>query len=245
MSDDRIADVRSISDDAPREVNVNRLTIRVNASTPNYPKVRLLIDGEDLLASTGNNEGNDPADILDTGALLPVEPARRIAFYGCGCGEFGCANVAGVITRRDDRIEWTDFRSLTGVYHSALCEPEDGPDPATTDEWDAPSRRHDLPTLSFDAADYLVVVREAMADRSWETRPRAVIRHIRARRPEMKHWAARHGESITVHHLVNGMAWSTDLPVPSGPPDRLAVGLVALLDQGVDPRAIEVGNMWA
>jgi hypothetical protein len=32
------------------------------------------------------------------------------------------------------------------------------------------------PTLTFDADQYLAVVRDAMEDRGWETRPRAVIR---------------------------------------------------------------------
>jgi hypothetical protein len=223
---------------------VDRLAICIDTSTPNYPQVRLLVDGDDMLASTGDNEGNDPADILDTGALLPTDPPRRIAFYGCGCGEFGCANVAGLIISRDDRIEWTDFRSLTGAYHSALPEPGEGPDPAVSDDWDVPPRRHHLPTLSFETKQYMDVVREAMADRSWETRPRAVIRHLRELRPDLTHWAARHGQSITVHHRVNGMAWSTDLQVPAGPTDRLAEALLTLLDQGIDPRRIAAEDLW-
>jgi hypothetical protein len=227
-------------------VTVNQLTIHVDVSKPNHPQVRLLIDGRDLLASGGVDEANDPADILDTGALLPAEPPRRIAFYGCGCGTFGCANVAGLITRRDDRIVWDDFRSLTGVYHSALPEPEDGPDPATADDWDLPpSRHHDLPAMSFDAADYLAVVHEAMADRSWETRPRAVVRHLLVRRPEMHPWAGEYGDRIVVHHRADGMAWSTDLLVPSGSPEHLAESLIALLDRGVDPREIAArGDLW-
>ena len=40
---------------------MNRLQIRIDSTTPNYPKVRLLIDGSDLLASAGSDEGNDPA----------------------------------------------------------------------------------------------------------------------------------------------------------------------------------------
>jgi hypothetical protein len=225
-------------------VSVNRLAIHIDTSTPNYPQVRLLIDGGDLLASTGDDEGNDPADILDTGALLPTDPPRRIAFYGCGCGEFGCSNVAGLIVRRSSHVEWTDFRPLTGVYHSALPDPAYGPDPAASYDWDMPPKRHGLPTLTFDADEYLAVVRNAMADRSWETRPRAVIRHLRSLRPEMTHWAARHGERITIHHRVGDMAWSTDLQLPPGPTDRLAEALLTLLDQGIDPRRIAAENLW-
>ncbi len=221
---------------------MHRLTIRLDRSTPNYPTVRLLVDDVDLLATTGDDQGNDPADILDTGALLPTDPPRRIALYGCGCGEFGCSTVAALIVRQAERIRWTDFRSLTGAYHSAL--PEHGPDPAASCEPDLPASRHDLPTLTFDAGQYLAVVRSAMADRSWETRPRAVIRHLRSRRPELGHWAARHGERVTVHHRVDGMAWSTDLTVPPGPVDRLAETLLALLDQGIDPRRIAAERLW-
>lgn len=83
-----------------------------------------------------------------------------------------------------------------------------------------------------------------MNDRSWETRPRAVVRHHLSLRPQTSHWAARHGDSITVRHRVDGMAWSTDLQVSPGPADLLAESLVALLDQGVDPRRIAAENLW-
>lgn len=224
-------------------MRVNELTIRIDSHVPNYPKVRLLIDGEDLLASTGADEGNDPADILDSGALLPQDPPRRIAFYGCACGEFGCANVAGLVVRRDHHVEWADFRTLTGIYHSALPEAGDGPDPLTRieREW---HRSLDLPTLTFERERYLAVVRAATADRSWETRPRAVIRHLKTLRPETTHWAGREGDRITIHHRVGRMPWSTDLLVPPGPPDVLAARLVALLDEDVDPRRIAAEGLW-
>lgn len=83
-----------------------------------------------------------------------------------------------------------------------------------------------------------------MADRSWETRPRAVIRHMKELRPATTHWAAREGDGITVHHPVDRMVWSTDLLVPPGAPDILAARLVALLDDGVDPRRIAAERLW-
>lgn len=222
---------------------MNELTIRVDSSRPHCPKVRLLVDGEEILASSGCDEANDPADILDTGALLPQEPPRRIAFYGCGCGQFGCSTVAGLVIDRGSVVEWTDFLSLTGFYESALPAPEDGPDPA-----EAPSdwthARHPIPTLSFDREQYIRVVQEAMADRSWETRPRAVVRHLRALRPEITHWAAHDGEAITVHHRAAGEVRSTDLLLPRGEPGRLAESLLALLDDGVDPRRIAAERLW-
>lgn len=224
---------------------MSELTISIDSRIPNYPKVRLLIDGEDVLASAGCDEGNDPADIIDSGALLPQAPPRRIAFYGCGCGEFGCANVAGLIVGRGDQVEWTGFRSLTGVYHAALPEPGDGPDPVAVLERAGRRPLLDLPTLVFEREHYVAVVRASMADRSWETRPRAVIRHLKVLRPGATHWAAREGERITVHHRVAGDAWSTDLLVPPGPPEVLAARLVALLDEGVDPRRIAAESLWS
>lgn len=223
---------------------MNELTIRIDSRVPNYPSVRLLVDGEDLLASSGADEGNDPADILDSGALLPQDPPRRIAFYGCACGEFGCANVAGLVIGRGEQVEWTDFRTLTGVYDAALPESGSGPDPATglEPEWRQPL---DLPTLSFERDRYVAVVRDAMADRSWETRPRAVIRHMKELRPATTHWAAREGDRITIHHRDDRMVWSTHLLVPPGAPDILAARLVALLDDGVDPRRIAAEGLWA
>lgn len=96
-------------------------------------------------------------------------------FYGCGCGEFGCANVAGLVIARGEQVEWTDFRSLTGIYHSALPEPESGPDPVSGMRRIRP-RRLELRTLTFETQRYVAVVHEAMSDRSWETRPWVLIR---------------------------------------------------------------------
>jgi hypothetical protein len=169
-----------------------------------------------------------------------------VAFYGCGCGDFGCANVAGLIIRQGDRVVWEDFRSLTGAYYMAMPNPEQGPDPLDSCDEDEAlfARRHDLPALTFDADVYLETVHEAMADRSWETRPRAVIRHLLSRRPELNHWAADEEESITVHHRHGNSLRSTDIPLPPGPPEELAEKLLALLDQGIDPRAIVANQLW-
>lgn len=222
---------------------MNRLTLHIDSSRAHYPKVRLLIDGEDLLASTGRDEGNDPGDILDTGALLPQDPPRRIAFYGCGCGEFGCSNVAGLVVDRGDRVQWTDFLSLTGFYESAMPDPEDGPDPAVLpSDWS--HQRLDLPTFTFDRTEYLATVTDAMTDRSWETRTRAVLRHLRASRPEAAHWSAHDGEAITLDHRAGGTVRSIDLLLPPGPADRVAASLVALLDAGTDPRRIAAEQLW-
>ena len=96
----------------------------------------------------------------------------------------------------------------------------------------------------FEAEAYFAVVHEAMDDRSWETRPRAVVRHMRVLRPYMTSWAVRHGEGVTVHHRVDDMLWSTDLLVPPGSPADLAGALAGLLDSGIDPRQIVADRLW-
>ena len=221
------------------------MTFHVDTSRANYPSVRLLIDGEDLLATTGMDEGNDPAHLFDTGALLPIEPPRRIAFYGCGCGEFGCGNVAGLITRGAGTIEWSDFRSVTGWYGAALPEPEAGPDSvANAEEWLELSSRQDLPTLRFDAIDYLAVVHAAMSDRSWETRTRALMRLLTVQRPGLSVWAAAKGEALILPYRRRDMAAEAKLRLPPGPVDRIAETLLRLLDDGVDPRRIARKRLW-
>ena len=228
-------------------MRVSTLSIRLDFPNANWPKVRLLVDGEERLALRGYSEPNDPADILDTGALLPTDQPRRIAFYGCDCGTFGCANVAGLINRRGERIEWTDFVSVTGVYNGALPDPEDEPDPVSSRTWDddlPDPERHRLPTFTFDADQYLEVVRRAMADRSWETRPRAVLRHLKDSRPDLTLWAARTTDEITTYQYVADGYVTTDLTVPPGDPERLAASLRALLDDGVRPRQIAAEGLW-
>ena len=139
---------------------MNELTIRIDTSVHGGHGVHLLIDGEDVLAeTTGNTEPGTPASILASGALIPADPPRRIAFYGCSCGEFGCGNVAGIVVRRGSVVQWTDFCSVTGEYGSAL--PPDEPDPVVADDWDLPPDRYDLPTYTFNAERYLATVRAA------------------------------------------------------------------------------------
>ncbi len=215
------------------------LGLSIDTRVPNYPTVRLLVDGQDVLDPDRQEVGNDPADLLDTGALLPRADPHRIAFYGCGCGIFGCSCVSGLISQEGGLVRWTHFTTLTGVFHSALP-------PA---EYDVPAFAHagarlDLPELSFDADEYRSTIEEATADRSWETRPRAVVRLMRQQRPSWPHWATHRGESVAVHHRVDAMNWTTELEVPPGPVQRLADALVDLLDRYDDPREIAARGLW-
>lgn len=220
-------------------MRISRLRLAFDSSVPNYPTVRVLVDEQESLRRDGE-ERNDPAALLDTGSLLPQEPPRRIAFYGCGCGEFGCSCVAGLISEERGLVHWTDFRTITGIYHEALPPEGEGPDPVVGAEWTRPLP---LPDLAFEAEQYHRAVASATADRSWETRPRAVIRLMREQRPTWPHWVARHGDRITVHHRVDDRASSTDLDLPAGPVQHLADSLVRLLDQ-YDVREIAELDLW-
>lgn len=204
------------------------MSVVVATALPNYPTVRLLVDGAEVLNPDGQETGNDPADLLDTGALLPVEPARRIALYGCGCGEFGCTCVSALITTDGERVHWTDFRTFTGVYGSALPPEEEGPDPATS----YPGRQLALPDLSFDAVQYADAVAAATTDRSWESRPRATARLLRERRPDLWPWAAHKGDAITLNYRTEDHRnVSVDLALPVGPVESAVERLTLLLGE--------------
>lgn len=216
---------------------LHELTVRVDTSVPNRPAVRLLVDGTEVLASRENDTPNDPSDLLDTGALLPADPPVRVAFYGCGCGEFGCGNVAGLVRRVGDVVEWTDFCSVTGVYHSALPG-EAGPDPLAEADYDLPVHRHDLPTLRFDAEAYVATVHAATADRSWESRARAVTRLVAELRPGTVLWTEPDGDRLIVP--------SDDgrLTVPEGPAEEVARRLVGLLEDGATLSSVATRGSW-
>ncbi|MEI5673198.1 MULTISPECIES: hypothetical protein [unclassified Nocardioides] len=227
---------------------LSTLEVVVERSTPNYPTVRLHVDGVDVLDPGHEENGNDPADILDTGALVPQSEPRRIAFYGCGCGAFGCFVVAGLITENAGLVSWTDFRTVTGAYHSALPDPRDGPDPARSVNTmhEDPDDGLDLPDVHFDAAQYHAAVGAAMRDRNWESRARAVARLVRERLPDLSLRAAQHGDVIHLHHQYDGEKWPDQvaLAVPSGSTVAVTDCLVALLEEGRDPREIVRRRLW-
>lgn len=133
---------------------------------PDFPVVTILVDGEDVLAQlNGGVMGFDPADILDSGALVPTDPPRRVAVYRCGCGEAGCGCVAPVIELLCERVRWRDFRDFTGVYHSPL-----------DDRAPAGGSPLGLADMDFDAVQYRHEVERAAADRGWETADRRTAR---------------------------------------------------------------------
>ena len=206
-----------------------------------HSTVRILVDGEEVLTREGDTTGNDAEHLLDTDALVPQATPRRIAFYGCGCGEFGCHCVAGLVSESDGLVRWHDFRTVTGVYHCAL--PPAGVEADALGDPDIDWDLLDLPDLAFDAADYHRAFDAARTDRSWESRPRVIVRLVRDRARDVQVWAAARDDVITVQHRGRAMLGSTDLPVPDGPVEPLADALLRLLAQH-DPREIAACSLW-
>ena len=148
---------------------VSTLELRIDVDD-RIPIITILIDGRDRLGSLkGRFKGFDPEEILDSGALVPRDPPRRVAVYRCGeCGEAGCACVAPITERRGDKVVWSDFRDITGVFVHPLTNelPSGG---ITLGDW----------TITFDADQYLAELDRAASDRSWETAARRSARLLR------------------------------------------------------------------
>ena len=111
--------------------------------------------------------GTTPGTFLDTSALLPVDPPRRVGLCGCSCGIFGCGTLTARIERHGDQVVWRDFYSFTageydGPFHEDSRLPDPVGDPEADDEFLSPTAL-DLPALTFDAEQYQRVVAEATA----------------------------------------------------------------------------------
>lgn len=164
-------EVRDPLEDIGRTADpIRRLDLRIDVddASPNDPTVTIPIDGEDQLGRGGELIAFDPEEILDSAALVPRDPPRRVAVYRCNCGEPGCGCVAPVISRQDHLVVWSDIRELTGVYARPLIDrnPSGG-------------ARLDVPKLIFDEAQYRAAVVRATADRSWESPARQAARLLR------------------------------------------------------------------
>lgn len=160
---------------------VSVLTLRVEGrDTPDWPVVRILVNGEDLFEQAAPGWGGfDPDDILGpTSPLLaPQGVGRRVAVYRCSCGEAGCGVIAPIITRSPHSpcVRWTDFRNYAGVFFHPL--PAVGEDA----EADNIGRPWGLPDLSFDLGLYTDEIERASQDRSWETPRRQTARLLEQR----------------------------------------------------------------
>ncbi|HET8619650.1 MAG TPA: hypothetical protein VFM27_11855 [Acidimicrobiales bacterium] len=161
-----------VDDRPPGDGSVSTLTLRIDEDDgrPNHPIVSILIDDQDRLGTLqGGFIGFDAEEILDSGALVPRDPPRRVAVYRCGgCGQPGCACVALVIERRGNRVVWSDFRGFTGVFERPLVDAE--PTGGTSfGSW----------SITFDADQYSRELDRASSDRSWESPARRTARLLR------------------------------------------------------------------
>jgi hypothetical protein len=80
-------------------LSVLSLRFEVVDDRPDWPVVRVLVDGRDPFAAVAPGwRGFDPAEILGPDSpLLPADQGRRVAVYCCSCGEPGCGVIAPVI----------------------------------------------------------------------------------------------------------------------------------------------------
>jgi hypothetical protein len=146
---------------------IRRLELRVAIPAAEAAEVRpvlkILIDGQELLADTGygGHIGWYPDVILgDDEPLLPADPARRVVLYICGCGEAGDSCVAAVVCAAGDLVTWTDFRQFRGWDTSGL-------DPPVVERDHHAGAAIDFPDLVFDAGQYTAEVRRVSAGRVW------------------------------------------------------------------------------
>jgi hypothetical protein len=211
-------------------VNVSRLDLEIDESSQNHPAVRVIIDGSERLRTSGE-ERSSPDGLLASGALLPRDPPRRIAFYGCGCGEFGCSTVAGLVAREGGLVTWRDFRTVTGAYGGPLPDPDDLPDPLLTpadflgDPYGGSAL--DVADLAFDAEQYLTEVARAAADRSWETRAMAVCRVARDRLEGWRLLWPEGSARVAMSRDFHGA--DVVLALPEGDPADLVAALAGVL----------------
>ncbi len=163
-----------MTDPQPYPARMSVLAVEVRPHTnPDWPQVRLLVDGTDIFeAAAPGWLGFDP-DIVINGnrsPLLPCAEAERVAVQRCSCGEAGCGVIAPLIELSPDGrcVRWSDFRDYTGVFF--------GPSTRHPQLDLVPSRQWGIPDLRFDREQYVAAITRAAEDRSWETPDRTTAR---------------------------------------------------------------------
>jgi hypothetical protein len=152
-------------------LSVLSLQFEVAGDRPDWPVVRVLVDGRDPFAAVAPGwRGFDPAKMLGPRSpLLPADQGRRVAVYCCSCGEPGCGVIAPVIFPSPDgrRVSWTDFRDYVGLFTGPVRSVGGG----EGSPWD-------LPDLHFSREQYVAEIERASRDGSWETGRRKTARLV-------------------------------------------------------------------
>jgi hypothetical protein len=156
--------------------SVLSLEFQVLDGQPDWPVVRVLIDGTDLFAAVSPGwHGFDPSNMLGPHSpLLPDDLGRRVAIYRCSCGEAGCGVIAPVIMPSPDGrwVSWVDFRDYVGVFVGPVAESVAGVEGTPWEQ---------LADLHFERDQYVAEIERASRDDSWETRPRRTARLLHER----------------------------------------------------------------
>jgi hypothetical protein len=164
--------VVNMNDQEPARRGISTLSLQFDVidGRPDWPVVRVLIDGCDPFSAVAPGwRGFDPEKMLGKHSpLLPSDHGRRVAVYCCSCGEPGCGVIAPVIVPSPDGrcVSWVDFRDYTGVFIDPVVEDRKG------DE----GRPWNLADLHFDRTQYVEEIERAARDGSWETDRRRTAR---------------------------------------------------------------------
>lgn len=131
---------------------LNNIAFRVFSSADtNDHEVRIFVDGKPFIAEHWPDMmGLDPDDILANGELSPREEPHRAMVVRCGCGIAGCGNVTVRISYDADRVTW--------------------------DSWEGDPGQPAAGNLTFARDQYLLAVKDAVEDHSWETPDRTAAR---------------------------------------------------------------------
>lgn len=190
-------------DSQPHGGHVSLLNLEIHSpENPDWPVVRILVDGSDLFESVAPGWlGFDPDDILGPDSpLLPDGDDRRVAVYRCSCREAGCGVIAPTIARTPDarHILWQDFRNYAGEFFRPLPTNPNADLTGLGSRWD-------IPVLRFDARQYVTELARASQDRTWETPRRQTARLLRDRLTPL-------GLSLLPHLPLRGVvaAWEAD-----------------------------------
>lgn len=147
---------------------LNHLALRVVTPEPaergGAVEVRLIIDGQDILA-TAFEEGpaEDPRHLLaPSSPLMPSHEPKEVRLAEAECTEGCCGAVYVTIKSEDETVVWDDWRNPDGDL--------------------------DLPPYRFDVQQYGAEVQRAVADHSWEWPARTIARLLEESLQQQTQW---------------------------------------------------------